>query len=94
MNLEFIGKVVFAGEQTTFTTSQGKQVSERVVVLETEEQFPNSVAISLRDPKLLELPLYVGQTVKASLNCFAYASSNNPEHYFNSIRAWKIEVLG
>ncbi len=96
LNMDFYGHLVYVGEVSTFTmnTPQGAQpVTERTIVVENEGEYPESVALQIRKPELLGLPLQVGQRVKVSFRSKAQSSQNNPDYYFNKHTAWRIEQM-
>lgn len=94
--MDFYGHLVYVGEASTFTmqgNNNGVQtITERTIVVENEGEYPESVALQIRKPELLALPLQVGQRVKVSFRSKAQASQNNPEYYFNKHTAWRVEM--
>ena len=69
MALDITGKIIHILPEAGGQTKAGKPWSKQEFVIETEEQYPKKVCISLMGEKVQELKKFsIGQQVKASLN--------------------------
>lgn len=70
---------------------------KREVVVETEEQYPQTILIEFVQDKTDILDKFVeGQNVKISINIKGreWINPQGESKYFNSIQGWKVESLG
>lgn len=88
--MEVIGTVKVIGETIEVSASYKK----RELVISTEEQYPQSIAIEFPQDKGSLLDFYeVGQSVKVSINLGGreWVNPAGETKYFNSVKGWKIE---
>lgn len=87
------GKLIFKGDVQQISESFKKQE----FVVETEEQYPQKILIQATQKRTdLLNGIHVGREVEVSYNLRG-RSWTNPQgevKYFNSIEAWKIDVIG
>ena len=90
MALEITGKIIQILPQQTGVGKNGAW-SKREFILETFEQFPRKICISVWGDKSdnLEQLHPVGSTVRVSINI---ESREYNEKWYTDIRAWKIEM--
>lgn len=86
----FSGVVRHVGELETGTTSTGKVYNNRAVRLETVEEFPQSVIVTLRGDKARDFALNIGSQVDAYLR-FSTFQSKESGRFFNEINCWRID---
>lgn len=93
--MDFYGHLVHVGEVSTFNTQTHdgiRTITERTIVVENEGEYPESLALQIRKPELLNIPLQVGQRVKVSFRSKAQASANNADYFFNKHTCWRIDM--
>ena|SRR5690554_3590258 len=92
--MEITGQIKVIGETQTFGANGFRK---RELVLETNEQYPQTILIEFVQDRCDVLNSYkVGQNVKIGINIRG-RSWVNPEgetKYFNSIQGWRISVEG
>lgn len=91
--MEVQGKVKVIGETQTFGSNGFRK---REIVITTEEQYPQHLAIEFVQDKTDLLDAYsVGDQVKISINLRGreWVSPQGETKYFNSIQGWRIEKL-
>jgi hypothetical protein len=90
MALEIIGKVVQILPQQSGVGKNGAW-SKREIIIETFEQFPRKVCISVWGDKSdnLEVQHPTGSTINASINI---ESREYNGKWYTDVRAWKIEA--
>lgn len=91
--MEVQGKIKMIGETQTFGNNGFRK---REVVVTTEEQYPQHLAIEFVQDKTELLNNYqVGQNVKISINLRGreWTNPQGEVKYFNSIQGWRIEAL-
>lgn len=91
--MEVQGKIKMIGETQTFGNNGFRK---REVVVTTEEQYPQHLAIEFVQDKTELLNNYkVGQNVKISINLRGreWTNPQGEVKYFNSIQGWRIENL-
>jgi hypothetical protein len=92
MALDITGKIIRIMPETNGTSKAGKPWTKQEFVIETQEQFPRKVMMSVMGDKVQELKKFsVGTEVKASLNI---ESREYNERWYTDVRAWKIEATG
>ena len=85
---EVIGKVILIG-QTEMVGTAGT-FKKRLIVVETNEQYPQKIPVDFVQDKCAILDKYaVGQTVKISVNVRA---NQYNDKYYVSLNGWKIEA--
>lgn len=91
--MEVQGKIKFIGETQTFGSNGFRK---REIVITTDEQYPQHIAIDFIKDKCDLLNSYkLNQSVKVGIN-LGGREWTNPEgvvRYFNSITGWRIETL-
>lgn len=91
--MEVQGRIKVIGETQTFGSNGFRK---REVVVTTEEQYPQHLAIEFIQDKTDLLNNYqVGQQVKISINLRGreWVNPQGETKYFNSIQGWRIETL-
>jgi hypothetical protein len=92
MALDITGKIIHILPEAGGQTKAGKAWSKQEFVIETEEQYPKKVCISLMGDKVQELKKFsLGQAIKASLNI---ESREYNGRWYTDIRAWRLEAAG
>ena len=87
--MDFTGQIKHIGKVEQFDTKDGRHVLSRDIVLETDEQYPRSACITLRNDLAQSFNLNIGQRVR--VDCDLYARPNKEgNHYFNQLTAWRI----
>lgn len=92
MSLEVLGKVKVVGAEQQVSTTFKK----RELVIETDEQYPQSIMIEFVQDKADLLNGYsVGDEVKVSINLGGreWVNPQGETKYFNSIKGWRIEKV-
>ncbi|PCI31679.1 MAG: hypothetical protein COB60_10945 [Flavobacteriaceae bacterium] len=92
--MEVTGKIKKISETQTFGASGFRK---RELVLTTDEQYPQMLAIEFVQDKCDALNTYqVGQDVKISINLRGreWINPEGEAKYFNSIQGWRIEASG
>ena len=87
------GKVIVVNPTTTIS----EKFSLRKFVVETQDQYPQPIEMQVTQDKCFLLDtISVGMVVEVSINLRG-KSWTNPQgetKYFNTLEAWKIDVLG
>jgi hypothetical protein len=87
------GKVIVVNPTTTIS----EKFSLRKFVIETQDQYPQPIEMQVTQDKCSILDtISVGMVVEVSINLRG-KSWQNPQgetKYFNTLEAWKIDVLG
>lgn len=88
-----------AGKLVVINATQvvSEKFSKRTFVVETQDQYPQSIEFQLTQDKCDYLDVYkVGDQVNVSLNIRGRAWTNpqGETKYFNTLEAWKIEKVG
>jgi hypothetical protein len=87
------GKVIVVNPTTTIN----EKFSLRKFVVETQDQYPQPIEMQVTQDKCSLLDtISVGMVVEVSINLRG-KSWTNPQgetKYFNTLEAWKIDVLG
>lgn len=90
--MEVIGVIKVIGATLEVSASYKK----RELVISTEEQYPQSIAIEFPQDKGSLLDFYeVGQKVKVHINIGGreWVNPQQETKYFNSVKGWKIEKV-
>jgi hypothetical protein len=89
MALDITGKIIQIMPATNGVSKAGKEWTKQEFVIETQEQYPRKVMMSVMGDKVNELKRYaVGNEIKASLNI---ESREYNGRWYTDIRAWKLE---
>jgi hypothetical protein len=88
-----------AGKLVVINATQvvSEKFSKRTFVVETADQYPQQIEFQLTQDKCDYLDAYkVGEQVNVSINIRGRAWTNpqGETKYFNTLEAWKIDVLG
>ena len=92
--MEVQGRVKVIGETQTFGSNGFRK---REIVVTTEEQYPQHIAVEFVQDKTDLLNNYaVGDQVKININLRGreWVNPQGETKYFNSIQGWRIEKLG
>lgn len=90
MNTTFTGQVSRIFDTESFTTRDGRTAIKRRVLLQTVEQYPQRVVITVNNDLATNFPKQVGDTVTAHIAFDAHPNRDQTV-YFNDIRAWRID---
>jgi hypothetical protein len=93
MSTEIKGKVIVLNA----TEQVSEKFSKRLLVIETEGQYPQKIAIEAQQDKCAMLDAYrVGQVVNSHVNIDgrSWVSPQGEEKFFNTLKLWKIEAVG
>lgn len=87
MNVELTGRIaqIFPIEQGV--SKAGNAWRKQVFILETQEQYPRKVAISLLNDNIDKFPLQVGAVVTANLDIESREWNGK---WFTEVRAWQV----
>lgn len=89
--MEIVGKVTTKLPQQTGQGKNGSWVKQDFVI-ETPDQFPKKVCISLWGDKVKELESYqIGEGIKASINIESREFNGK---WYTDVKAWKLEKMG
>ncbi len=92
MALDVTGTLIKVLPEVTGAGKNGTNWLKQEFILETEDQFPKKVCISLWGDKLNELKKYaLGDKITASLNL---ESREYNERWYTEARAWRLELAG
>jgi hypothetical protein len=92
MALDIEGKIIQIMPATSGMSKAGKEWTKQEFVIETKDQYPRKVMMSVMGDKVNELKKFaVGNEVKASLNI---ESREYNSRWYTDVRAWKIEGVG
>jgi hypothetical protein len=92
MALDIIGRIIQILPTTSGTSKAGKDWVKQEFVIETQEQYPKKICISVMGDKTQELNKYApGKDVKVSLNL---ESREYNGKWYTNVNAWKIEPAG
>lgn len=87
--MDFTGQIKHIGEVETFTTKNNVEITSRDIVLETDEQFPRSACITLRNELAQSFNLNIGQRARVDFDLYARPNKEG-SRYFNQLTAWRI----
>jgi len=89
--MEITGKLHSKLPQQTGQGKNGAWVKQEFI-LETQDQFPKKVCISLWGDKVRDLdPIQLGEVLKVSINIESREFSGR---WYTDVRAWKLERMG
>lgn len=89
MTQEFSGKITHIGEVEQFETKDGRHVTSREIVIETDEQFPRSACMTLRNDLAQNFAYNIGDTICVKFDLYARPNRDGTR-YFNQLTAWRI----
>lgn len=87
--MDFTGQIKHIGQVEQFDTKDGRHVLSRDVVIETDEQFPRSACVTLRNDLAQSFNLNIGQRVRVDFDLYARANKEG-NRYFNQLTAWRV----
>lgn len=87
--MDFTGQIKHIGQVEQFDTKDGRHVLSRDVVLKTDEQFPRSACVTLRNDLAQSFNLNIGQRVRVDFDLYARPNKEG-NRYFNQLTAWRI----
>jgi hypothetical protein len=91
--MEVLGKLHALGESISVSASYEK----REVVIKTDEQYPQFIAIEFAQGKCNDIldTLSLGQEIKIGINLGGreWVNPAGETKYFNSVKGWKIEKV-
>ena len=87
--MDFTGQIKHIGASEQFSTKEGKLMTTRDIVLETDEQYPRSACITLRNDLAQSFNLNIGQRVRVDFDLYARANKEG-NRYFNQLTAWRV----
>jgi len=85
MKIEFTGVIRQLGEPLHLTTNAGQPFVKREMLIETQEQYPETIAVSLTGDNATGFYGQVGQTVTVGVHFRARFAG---DRFHNDIRAW------
>ena len=87
--MDFTRQIKHIGEVATFTIKNNVEITSRDIVIETDEQYPRSACITLRNDLAQSFNLNIGQRVRADFDLYARPNKEG-NRYFNQLTAWRI----
>ena len=86
--MEITGNIKLISDTETGTSKAGKEWAKRQLVVTTNEQYPQDIAIDFLGDKITQLDKYqVGNPVTVSINIRGNEYNGK---YYNSINGWRI----
>jgi len=89
MKIEFTGVIRQLGETRNLTTNAGQPFIVREMLVETQEQYPETIAVSLTGDNASTFYGQVGQTVTVAVHFRARFAG---DRFHNDIRAWNYTI--
>lgn len=86
--MDFTGKLSHIGQLEQFETSRGTCLT-RDIVLTTDEQYPRSACITLRNELAQNFSHNIGDLISVRFDINAQASKDGTR-YFNKLIAWRV----
>lgn len=90
MATTFTAQIVKIFPTETFTAKDGRTFTKRNVLLQTQEQYPQRMFISVSNDLATNFPKREGDTITAHLD-FNVNPNADCTRYFNDIRCWRID---
>ena len=87
--MDFTGFIKHIGTPEQFHTKEGKLMTTRDIVLETDEQYPRSACVTIRNDLAQSFNLNIGQRAHVSFDLYARPNKEGTR-YFNQLTAWRI----
>lgn len=89
MALDIEGKIIQIMPATSGMSKAGKEWTKQEFVIETKDQYPRKVMMSVMGEKVNDLKRFaVGNEIKASLNI---ESREYNGRWYTDVRAWRLE---
>ena len=92
--MKITGTIILIGDTQTFGNNG---FEKRELVIQTHDQYPQSILIEFVQGKVVELDKYSeGQDVTVSINLRGreWINPQGETKYFNSIQGWRIDRVG
>ncbi len=91
MSLEITGKLITKLPQQSGQGKNGTWIKQDIII-ETQEQFPKKVCISIWGEKAKDLDAFaIGESMKAGINIESREFNGK---WYTDVKAWKIEKQG
>lgn len=90
MIFEITGTIRYVGEVQNLEMTNGKNFTKREVLIESNEQIPESVLLELINENALGFTGVVGQ--RATANFHIHSRQNASGRFFSCNKAWKIQI--
>lgn len=87
--MDFTGFIKHIGQIEQFETKNGTTCLSRDIVLETDEQYPRSACVTLRNDLAQSFNLNIGQRACVSFDISARPNKEGTR-YFNQLTAWRV----
>lgn len=87
MNVELTGTIVQMLPYESGTSKAGKEWRKQVFILETQDQYPRKVAISLLNDNIDKYVIQVGKVVTANLEIESREWNGK---WYTEVRAWQV----
>ena len=95
MGFSLKGQIVQILPVQSGTSQRGNQWQRASYIVEHESgQYPKRMVFDVRDAKIQELNLQMGEWVTLHFNCDCREYPQGSGKFFNSIEAWKVERQG
>ena len=86
--MEIKGKVVLVLPQQSGTSQAGNQLKKQEFVIETQEQFPKKICMTLFGDRVDQYPVAVNDEIVANIDI---ESREYNGRWYTNVNAWKIE---
>lgn len=87
--MDFTGIIKHIGQTEQFTANDGRVFHTRDIVLETDEQYPRSACVTLRNDLAQSFNLNIGQRAHVSFDIYARPNKEG-NRFFNQLTAWRV----
>lgn len=84
--MKLTGKVIQILAPQSGVSQSGREWSKQEFIIETNEQYPKKICVSMFNEKIV--PLSVGETITAHVNI---ESREFKGRWYTEVQAWKIE---
>lgn len=92
MDIIVSGTIVLALQPQSGVSARGNQWARQSYVIEHESgQYPKRLVFDVKDAKIQELSLQIGEQVTVHLNADAHEWPENSGKWFNNLSAWKVD---
>ncbi|MCQ2333978.1 MAG: DUF3127 domain-containing protein [Paludibacteraceae bacterium] len=90
MTTTFTAQVAQIFELQSFETKDGTRFTKRRILLQTVEQYPQRMLITVCNDLANHFPHHVGETITAYIS-FDAQPNKDGNNYYNDIRCWRID---
>lgn len=90
MSTTFTAQVAQIFPIESFTTKDGRPFSKRRILLQTVEQYPQRMVITVSNDLATGFAKQIGDTITAHIS-FDVSSNHEQTYYFNEIRCWRVD---